>query len=84
MAKRLMGIRNKTNELINKFNVEKVILEDIQLQNNVTSNVVTYKALAEVIGVITELCAELKLPYELIHSTSWKSNLNIKGKTRPE
>jgi Holliday junction resolvasome RuvABC endonuclease subunit len=84
MAKRLMGIRNKVNELINKFNIEKVILEDIQLQNNVSSNVVTYKTLAEVIGVITELCAELKLPYELIHSSSWKSSLNIKGRTRPE
>lgn len=84
MAKRLMGIRNKVNELINKFNIEKIILEDIQLQNNVSSNVVTYKTLAEVIGVIIELCAELKLPYELIHSSSWKSSLNIKGRTRPE
>jgi hypothetical protein len=50
----------------------------------VASNVVTYKTLAEVIGVITELCAELKLPYELIHSSTWKSSLNIKGRTRPE
>ena len=84
MAKRLVGIRKKVNELIQQYAIEKVILEDIQLQNNVSSNVVTYKTLAEVIGVITELCAELKLPYELIHSSSWKSSLNIKGRTRPE
>jgi hypothetical protein len=45
---------------------------------------VTYKALAEVIGVIIELAAEKKLPYELVHSSSWKSELGIKGRTRPD
>lgn len=84
MAKRLVGIRNKVNELIDKYCIEKLILEDIQLQNNVGSNVATYKALAEVIGVITELAAERKLPYELVYSSTWKSELKIKGRTRPE
>lgn len=84
MAKRLMGIRNKVNELIDKYCIEKLVLEDIQLQNNVGSNVATYKALAEVIGVITELAAEKKLPYELVYSSTWKSELKIKGRTRPE
>lgn len=84
MAKRLMGIREAVAELIDKYCVEKIVLEDIQLQKNVGSNVATYKALAEVIGVITELAAEKKLPYELIYSSSWKSGLNIQGRTRPE
>ena len=84
MAKRLMAIRKKVEELINEYCIEKLILEDIQLQNNVASNVVTYKALAEVIGVIIELAAEKKLSYELVHSSSWKSELGIKGRTRPD
>lgn len=84
MAKRLVGIRNKVSELIDKYCIEKLILEDIQLQNNVGSNVTTYKALAEVIGVLTELAAERKLPYELVYSSTWKSELKIKGRTRPE
>jgi Holliday junction resolvasome RuvABC endonuclease subunit len=29
MAKRLVSIRNKVEELINEFHIEKVILEDI-------------------------------------------------------
>lgn len=29
MAKRLVGIRNKVNELIDKYCIEKLILEDI-------------------------------------------------------
>lgn len=84
LAERLVKIRKKVETLIDYFHIEKIILEDIQLQNNVGSNVVTYKALAEVIGVLTELAAEKKLPYELVPSTVWKSTLQIKGRTRPE
>lgn len=84
MAKRLVKIREKVDELIDEFCVEKIILEDIQLQSNVNSNVTTYKALAEVIGVITELAAEKGLPYELVYASAWKSELKIKGRTRPE
>ena len=56
-------------------------MEDIQLQGQ-TNNVTTYKALAEVIGVLEELCCELKIPHEIIHSQTWKSTLNIKGRDR--
>ena len=28
------------------------------------------------------MCAERKIPHELIHSSSWKSGLNIKGRDR--
>jgi hypothetical protein len=41
----------------------------------VVNNLETFKILAEVIGVLTELAAEKKLPYELVYSTVWKSTL---------
>ena len=84
IAKRLMKIRNKVEELINEFCIEKIILEDIQCQGNVVNNLETFKILAEVIGVLTELAVEKNLPYELVYSTVWKSTLQIKGRTRPE
>lgn len=84
MAKRLKKIKENVIELIDKFCVEKILLEDIQLQNTVQNNVATYKALAEVIGVLTELAAERNLPYELIYASSWKSALGIKGRNRTE
>ena len=84
IAKRLVKIRNKVEELINEFCIEKIILEDIQCQGNVVNNLETFKILAEVIGVLTELAAEKNLPYELVYSTVWKSTLQIKGRTRPE
>ena len=43
---------------------------------------VTYKKLAEVIGVLEELCTKKKVPYRIIHSQTWKSALNIKGADR--
>jgi hypothetical protein len=49
------------------------------MEKGVGNNVVTYKALAEVIGVITELLAELKIPFKIIPSSTWRSGLNIKG-----
>jgi hypothetical protein len=33
-------------------------------------------------GVLEELCCELKIPHEIIHSQTWKSTLDIKGRDR--
>lgn len=70
--------------LIAKYQVDEVVFEDIQQQNNVASNVQTFKILAEVYGVISELLAEIGMPHSTVLATSWKSTLNIKGRTRPE
>ena len=78
---RLVKIRNKVISLIQEHEINKVLLEDIQLQGQ-TNNVTTYKALAEVMGVLEELCCELKIPHEIVHSQTWKSALDIKGRDR--
>lgn len=65
----------------------KVLLEDIQLQCNPIThepNVTLYKTLAWVQGVLLELLEEQHVPYEIIPSTTWKSELKIKGKARDE
>lgn len=79
---RLFFIRQQVEELISRFSIDTVILEDIQLQNNVVNNVQTFKVLAEVFGVIYELCVELKLDVTAVLASSWKSTLGIKGKDR--
>ena len=78
---RLVKIRNKVIQLIQQYEINKVLLEDIQLQGQ-TNNVTTYKALAEVMGVLEELCCELKIPHEIVHSQTWTSTLDIKGRDR--
>ena len=84
LGDRLYKIRKKVNELIEKYEINEVAFEDIQLQNNVGNNVKTFKVLAEVFGIIYELATELKLPHKEVLAATWKSTLNIKGKTRPE
>ena len=77
---RLNIIRNTIKNLIQEYEIDEVVMEDIQLQENVQ----TFKALAEVFGVVYELVASLNLPIETILASVWKSGLGIKGKNRPE
>lgn len=81
-GKRLESLRKKVLELIDQFKITKAAIEDIQLQSN--ANPATYKALAEVLGVLEELFTELSIPYEIVHSQSWKSALGIGGRKRTE
>lgn len=78
-GKRLLKIRNKVTELIQQYEITEAAIEDIQMQNSIGNNVVTYRALAEVRGVLEELFTELKIPYEIVFSGTWKSALGIKG-----
>lgn len=77
---RLNKIRNQVQLLIQQHEITEVVIEDIQLQENVQ----TFKALAEVFGVIYELVTSLGLPIQAVLASTWKSHLSIKGKTRPE
>ena len=84
IGKRLTHIRTKIQSLIEKHDITKVALEEIQLQNTVGNNVVTFKKLAYVQAVIIQLLDEIKMPYEIVASSSWKSTLGIKGRARAE
>ena len=84
IADRLNYIRNKVRSLIEENDITEVILEDIQMQGNVVNNVQTFKTLAEVFGVISELLVEMKIPQSAVLASSWKSALGIKGRARAE
>lgn len=84
IGKRLEYIRNKIKTLIEENNIAEVILEDIQMQGNVVNNVQTFKVLAEVFGVLSELLVEMNIPQSAVLASSWKSALGIKGRARAE
>ena len=81
---RLVQLRQNIQTLIADYNIDEVIFEDIQQQNNVANNVQTFKVLAEVYGVVSELLQELQIPHSTVLAASWKSTLGIKGRTRAE
>ena len=81
---RLVVLRNTIKDMINKNNITTVAFEDIQMQASVGNNVKTFKVLANVYGIILELCEELNIKYKIVSSNTWKSTLKIKGKNRTE
>lgn len=84
LGERLNYIKAEVVKLIEKFDVNEVVFEDIQYQNNVRNNVQTFKTLAEVFGVIYEMLTDRNIPNNAVLASVWKSTLGIKGKTRPE
>lgn len=84
LGDRLYTLRNSVKNIITEFKIDKVILEDIFLDEQKVNNIQTFKVLAEVFGVLYELCVELKIPVEAVLAGTWKSSLHIKGRTRPE
>lgn len=81
---RLVQLRQGIQTLVADYNIDEVIFEDIQQQNNVANNVQTFKVLAEVYGVVSELLQEIQIPHSTVLAASWKSTLGIKGRTRAE
>lgn len=77
---RLHHFRTKVKELIEEYNPNTVVFEDIQEQNNIQ----TFKTLACVYGIMLELLADLQIDYAIMPSVTWKSTLGIKGKKRTE
>lgn len=84
IGERLHKLRQLIFNMIKELNIDKVILEDIYMDGQKINNIQTFKVLAEVFGVLFELCIDLNIPVEAVLAGTWKSTLNIKGKTRPE
>lgn len=84
---RLFYIKNQIKTLIDKYEIDEVVFEDIQFQKSVNGvsvpeNVKTFKTLAMVFGIVYELCVELQMPRTAVLAATWKSKLGIKGKQR--
>lgn len=84
LGERLFKFRQEILNLINKFQIDELIFEDIQLQKDIGDNVKTFKILAEVFGNLYELATELNLPNSAVLADVWRSTLGIKGIHRQE
>ena len=84
LGTRLYKIRQKVILLTMTYKPDKIIYEDIQLQEGAVNNVETFKILAEVFGVIYEYATEAGIANEAILSGTWRKGLGIAGKRRPD
>ena len=84
---RLVQFRKKIGHLIDEYEIDEIVFEDIQLQDvngSRETGVKTFKVLAEVFGVIHELCSEIKMPYTAVLPIKWKAHFKIAGKGRAQ
>ena len=83
IGERLVAYRKHIEQLIVENDIEEVAFEDIQMQRQ-QNNVKTFKVLAEIFGVTQEFLVENGHSYHIVSSNTWKSKLQIKGRTRVE
>ena len=62
-----------------------VIFEDIQLQKGeFGENVLTFKKLAHLQGVLKNYCYENGIPYKVVPPATWREYSGVKGKQRTD
>ena len=76
-------------DMIVSWRADRVVIEDIQLQNFEEQNlntigVTTFKALAHLQGVLIDMFFENKIPYKVAHTGTWRKHNGIKGKSRAD
>ena len=69
------------NVVIDLWQADMIVIEDIQYQNN---NIMTFKTLAMLLGSSLVSCAAKHIKVETVLSKVWRSNFMIGGKTRIE
>lgn len=76
---RIEEVRKNVSFLLEQ-GIDYVILEDIQLQRNVS----TFKALAKLQGVLENMFIRKNIKYLLVHNASWRKEVGVKGRKSKE
>ena len=59
-----------------------VAIEGIQYQTNIGMGVTTFQTLARLQGILMEACYELRVPYKVCPTNTWRAHCGVKGRTR--
>lgn len=78
-------IRDWVVSLVKMWEPDLVGLEDIQLQKTDGNiNVVTYKILAHLQGILMQTLHEMKIEYKLCPCNTWRNHCGVKGRTKSD
>lgn len=75
---RILEMGDWLTNLLQQWEPDTIILEDIQQQSNVS----TFKVLAKLQGVLEYVSKKAKAEYYIVSPASWKSNAGVKGRSR--
>lgn len=82
---RIMKTKHWFANMIQTWKPDLVVLEDIQLQKfDGGEQVVTYKKLAHLQGVLENYCYENGYIYKVVPAATWRAHSQVKGKTRSD
>lgn len=86
---RISEVKDWLDYQINAYSVDEVCLEDIQLQKvggdkDGEENVLTFKTLAQLQGVLKNYLYETGILYKVVPVASWRALSNVKGCNRTE
>lgn len=84
---RIERVRVWVSSMIANWRPDLVVIEGIQLQDkseNRQMGVVVFQKLAWLQGVLINTIYQLKVPYEICHTATWRNFCGIKGKTRTD
>lgn len=82
---RIMKTKRWVANMIQTWKPNLVVLEDIQLQKfDGGEQVLTYKKLAHLQGVLENYCYENGYIYKVVPPATWRAYNNVKGKTRQD
>ena len=76
----ILHIEALLDEVIRTHDIDAVFLEDIQLRQNVQS----FKRLAQLQGVLVNLCEKTNILYNLVAPTQWQNFCKARGRTAKE
>lgn len=79
-AKAILAIENLIQTIIEKYSIDAVFIEDIQLRVNVQS----FKKLAQLQGVLINLCEKNEYLYDFVAPTRWQSYCRARGRNSKE
>lgn len=84
-TERIAKTKSWVAAMIEKWKPNQVVFEDIQLQTfDGGEQVLTYKKLAHLQGVLFNYCYEMRIPFLVVPAATWRSHSEIKGKTRTD
>lgn len=84
---RFSKVREWIRYMIEIWKPDLVIIEDIQLQDEEkdgTKGIITFKVLAELIGVLETFFVENNINYQFAHVSTWRNAEQVKGRTRTD
>ena len=77
---RILEMGDWLYNLLDKWEPNTIILEDIQQQSNVS----TFKVLAKLQGVLEYVAKKSEVDYYIIPPATWKHNAGVTGRSRPD